>query len=60
MSLDHAVYLKNVNRMNQTQSSLHDQLMVLQDVANKLGMYDASDYLRNVNEQTQRKILGNV
>ena len=34
----------------QRQDSLRDQLQDLQAVANRLGMYDAADYLRNVLE----------
>lgn len=44
------IYKEQLNKMNQlpqTQSSLMTQLEILRPFANKLGLYDAADYLRN-------------
>ncbi len=38
--------VKSLPRFNQTQRALQDQLTDLMDVANRIGMYDAADYLR--------------
>ena len=39
--------LQQVPRFPQTQESLTDQLRLMRLVANKLGCYDAADYLRD-------------
>lgn len=38
--------LKKINQLPQTQISLREQLELLRPFANKLGLYDAADYLR--------------
>lgn len=38
--------IKDLPRHAQTQVPLNDQLTMLMDVANRLGLYDAADYLR--------------
>jgi hypothetical protein len=38
--------IKNLPRHSQTQVALNDQLVMLMDVANRVGLYDAADYLR--------------
>jgi len=38
--------MRQVLQQHQSQQSLNDQLRVLVDVANKLGLYDAADYLK--------------
>jgi len=40
--------MKTVPQQIQTQSSLNDQLHILADVANRLGLYEAADYLRDM------------
>lgn len=40
--------MKAVPKQHQSQQSLNDQLRVLIDVANRLGLYDAADYLKRV------------
>jgi hypothetical protein len=42
--------LQQIPKFPQTQESVHDQLKFMRLVANKLGCYDAADYLRNVTE----------
>jgi len=37
--------LKRIDQLNQTQTDLKQQLQILRHFANKLGLYDASDYL---------------
>ena len=39
----------------QRQDSLLEQLIDLKDVANKLGMYDAADFIRNQIEQSRER-----
>jgi len=44
------IYEEQLNKMKQlpqTQTSLMKQLEILRPFANKLGLYDAADYLRN-------------
>lgn len=41
--------LKRITQLNQTQASLQDQLKVLRLFANKLGLYDAADYIKTKN-----------
>lgn len=38
--------MQTVPKQHQSQQSLNDQLRALVDVANKLGLYDAADYLK--------------
>ena len=38
--------LSNVKQLGQTQMSLNEQLQILRPFANRLGLYDAADYLR--------------
>lgn len=38
--------LKRIDQLNQTQTDLKQQLQILRHFANKLGLYDASDYLK--------------
>ena len=38
--------LKSIDQLNQTQASLSQQLQILRHFANKLGLYEASDYLK--------------
>jgi hypothetical protein len=38
--------IDNIPRLVQRQYSLNDQLIYLQIVANKLGLHDASDFLK--------------
>jgi len=38
--------LKSIDQLNQAQASLSQQLQILRNFANKLGLYDASDYLK--------------
>ena len=40
--------MKTVPQQIQTQSPLNDQLHALIDVANRLGLYEAADYLRDM------------
>lgn len=42
--------LKELPKQNQRQDSTNDQLADLRDFANKLGMYDAADIIRNLLE----------
>lgn len=39
--------LKRIDQLNQTQISLKDQLKLLRPFANKLGLYDAADYIKD-------------
>lgn len=39
--------LKKITQLNQNQSSLKDQLQLLRPFANKLGLYDAADYIKD-------------
>jgi hypothetical protein len=39
--------LKRIDQLNQNQCSLKDQLTLLRPFANRLGLYDAADYLRD-------------
>jgi hypothetical protein len=41
--------LDKVKQVPQTQEALNDQLKKLRIIANKFGLYDAADYLRNLN-----------
>lgn len=38
--------IKQIPQVGQTQASLNEQLRLLRMAANKLGLYDAADYLR--------------
>ena len=40
-------YLKDVPSVVQTQMSVSDQLVILQSVASRLGLYDGADFLRD-------------
>lgn len=40
--------IDKINQCKQRQDSLNDQMKDLYEVANKLGFYDAADYIRNV------------
>lgn len=42
------VEVKKIKICKQRQDSLCDQLKDLSDVANKLGFYDAADYMKNI------------
>lgn len=46
--------LKQTPRQPQRQDSTNDQLRDLRDFANKLGMYDAADVIRNLLERTSK------
>jgi len=39
--------LKKIAQIPQTQASLIIQLSILKDFANRLGLYDAADFLKN-------------
>ena len=39
--------LNKITQLNQTQTSLSKQMEILRPFANKLGLYDVADYLRN-------------
>ncbi len=41
------VQLDSIPKLTQTQAPLNDQLMDLVVVAQRLGMYDAADYLKD-------------
>ena len=43
------------HHLKQRQDSLLNQLADLRDVANKLGMYDAADFIRNQIEQSRER-----
>lgn len=38
--------LERIDQLNQTQTDLKQQLQILRHFGNKLGLYDASDYLK--------------
>jgi hypothetical protein len=38
--------LDKIEQLNQAQSSLHKQMFILRQFANKLGLYDVADYLK--------------
>lgn len=40
--------MKSIAKLSQTQAPLNDQLAALIPIANKLGLYDAADYLQGV------------
>jgi hypothetical protein len=40
--------LKKIQQCPQAQDSLQDQLLRLRIIANRFGLYDAADYLRDV------------
>ena len=42
----HKHQLERIDQLNQTQTDLKHQLQILRHFANKLGLYDASDYLK--------------
>lgn len=46
MAYDHTSDFISVPRFAQTQRSLEEQLRALRDIANRMGLYDAADYLR--------------
>lgn len=46
MAMGYYEYLNKIEQMPQTQISLNDQLRILRVFANKLGLYDAADYLK--------------
>jgi len=49
-SFPYSIYEEELNKMKQlpqTQTSLMKQCEILRIFANKLGLYDASDFLRN-------------
>ena len=43
--------LKDLQQLPQRQDSVHDQLLDLIAVANRLGMYDAADLLREISNR---------
>lgn len=45
--------LEDVEEQNQTQRSLNSQLLTLAAFANKLGMYDAADFLKQTVKNTK-------
>jgi hypothetical protein len=47
--------IRDIPQQPQTQESLSDQLLVLQAAANKLGLYDAAEFLREVIERKESK-----
>lgn len=40
--------IRSIPRFDQSQAALNDQLALLKAAANRLGLYDAADYLGNV------------
>jgi len=46
--------LAKIERQPQRQDSTVDQLRDLRNFANKLGMYDAADLIRNIIENSQK------
>lgn len=56
--------LPNIPQQPQTQSSTEDQLETLYAIANRLGLYDAADYLMKVRPEKKlnqaRKLLESV
>lgn len=48
--------LKQIPKKEQTQAALNDQLQALQAVANRLGFYDAADFLANTLKTEIRRI----
>lgn len=53
-NFDIQVWIKSIEDIkprSQTQEALNDQLKKLQIVANRLGLYDAADFIRNVLEK---------
>lgn len=38
--------LNKINQLKQTQINLNEQLEILRPFANKLGLYDAADYIK--------------
>jgi len=40
--------LNKISQLNQTQSSLSEQIRILRIFANKLGLYDVADFLKNI------------
>jgi len=42
------VAMKSVTQQHQSQQALNEQLKALISVANKLGLYDAADYLNQM------------
>jgi len=42
----HKHQLERIDQLNQTQTDLKHQLQILRHFANKLGLYDANDYLK--------------
>jgi hypothetical protein len=40
----------------QRQDSLHDQLKTVRQLANEAGCYDAADFIRDVIEDTERRL----
>ena len=49
--------LSKIDKLCQRQDSMVDQLRVLRPFANRLGLYDAADYIRNVVANTDRQIM---
>lgn len=45
-AFDRHLDVKNLPRFRQTQKATVEQLIDLMDVANRLGLYDAADFLR--------------
>jgi len=39
-------YLAQIPKIDQTQASLDDQLKILHAVANRIGLYDAADFIK--------------
>jgi hypothetical protein len=48
--------LKSIPAQAQAQCSLHDQLLALEVIATRFGLYDAADYLMAVNHQAESRI----
>ena len=48
LPMDYEIELEKLNQLRQTQASTNTQLVILRAFAHKLGLYDASDYIKIV------------
>jgi len=52
-SLPNIEAVRAIHRQPQTQAALNDQLTALREAAQRLGLYDAADFIRDVLERSQ-------
>lgn len=52
----HSEKMRQIPKWNQRQDSTHDQLKDLISIANRLGFYDAADFLRTITEETEKRM----